>query len=79
MHGLRSHNEAFFHRDPKLLGLGRQLGQINFGAFGIFLADLGTVSPLPMFSINQPLFVQKTKLLYPNFFYLILGRKKFEI
>ena len=38
-HGLRMHNEAFFHRNPKRLGLGRQFGQINFGAFGVFLAD----------------------------------------
>ena len=39
-HGLRTPNEAFFHRNPKLLGLGRQFGQINFGAFGVFSADL---------------------------------------
>ena len=32
MHGLRMPNEAFFHWNPKLLGLGRQIGQINFGA-----------------------------------------------
>jgi hypothetical protein len=32
--------EAFFHRNPKLLGLGRQFGQINIGAFGVFSADL---------------------------------------
>ena len=38
-HGLRTPKEAFFHQNPKLLGLGRQLGQINFGAFGVFLAD----------------------------------------
>ena len=37
------------------------LGQISFGPFRVFLADLlapmhfGTVSPLSMFSINQPL------------------------
>ena len=29
--------DAFFHRNPKLLGLGRQFGQINFG---VFWADL---------------------------------------
>ena len=40
MHGLRMPNEAFFHQNPKLLDLGRQFGQINFGAFGVFLADL---------------------------------------
>ena len=39
-HALRTPNEAFFHRNPKLLGLGRQIGQINCGAFGMFLADL---------------------------------------
>ena len=39
-HGLRTPKEAFFHRNPKLLGLGRQLVQINFGAFGVFSADL---------------------------------------
>ena len=32
-HGLRTPNEAFFHRNPKL-------GQINLGAFGVFSADL---------------------------------------
>jgi hypothetical protein len=47
------------------------------GAFGVFMADwrfisthFGTVSPLSMFSINQPLFLQKTKPLYPNPKYL---------
>ena len=47
-HGLRTPDEAFFHRNPKLLGLGRQFGKINlflytvtnFGAFGVFSADL---------------------------------------
>jgi hypothetical protein len=63
-------NEALFHRNPKLLG--RQFGQIHFGTFGVFSTDLsalghfGTVSPLFMFSINQPLFLQKPKPLYPN-------------
>ena len=35
-HGLQTPNEAFFHRNPYLLGLGRQFGQINLGTFGIF-------------------------------------------
>ena len=39
-HGLRMPNEAFFHYNPELLGLGRQFGQINFGAFGVFSAEL---------------------------------------
>ena len=37
---LRTPNEAFFHQIPKLLGLGRKFGQINFGAFGVFSANL---------------------------------------
>ena len=66
-HGLWMPNEASFHRNPKLLGLGRQFGHINFGTFGLFSANLsatifGTVSPLRMFSINQPLFLQKLSL-----------------
>ena len=52
---------------------GRQIGQINFGAFGVFSAKLSSpilvlwsVRPLSMFSSNQPLFLQKTKPLYPH-------------
>jgi hypothetical protein len=59
MYGPTVDNEAFFHQNPKLLGLGRQFGQIIFGAFGVFSADLstfnthfGTVSSL---SIRFPL------------------------
>ena len=116
LHGLRTPNEAFFHWNPELLGLGTQIGQINSGAFGVFLAELsapillqwvpcpyfplynhyfykklslyirlgqaigplwgffgwttsthfGTGSSLSMFSIIQPLFLQKTKPLYPH-------------
>ena len=48
----------------KILNLGRQFGQLNFGAFVVFSANFintqfGTVIPLSMFSINQPLFLQK--------------------
>ena len=39
-HGPWTPNEALFHHNPKLLGLSRQFGQINFGAFGVFSADL---------------------------------------
>ena len=41
-HGLRTPNKACFHWNPELLGLGRQIGQKNFGAFGVFSADLST-------------------------------------
>ena len=33
-HGLHTLNEAFLHRNPELLGLGRKIGRINSGAFG---------------------------------------------
>ena len=39
----------------------------NCGIFGHFISShFGTVSPLSMFSIIQPLFLQRTKPLYPN-------------
>ena len=46
--------------------LGRKfLGHL--GIFGRFISNhFGTVSSLSMFSINQPLSLQKTKPLYPN-------------
>ena len=74
-HGLQTPNEAFFHPNSKLLGLGRQFGQINFGTFRVISADwtaliLVLSVPCPMFSINQPLFLQNTKLLYPHSKYL---------
>ena len=56
----------------ELLGLGKQIGQINFGAFGVISAEIsvstnfGTVSPLSKFSIIQPLYLQKTKFLHPH-------------
>jgi hypothetical protein len=74
-HGLQTPNEAFFHWNPKLLGLSRQIGQINFGVFSVFSAELlapilDTVSPFLMFSIIKPLFLQKTKPLYSHIKYL---------
>ena len=46
----------------------------NIGVFGVFSADLsapffGTVSPLSMFSNNQPLSLQKTKPLYHKYLF----------
>ena len=51
-HGLRTPNEAFFHWNPELLGLGRQIGQINSGAFGVISAKLSApilVQWVPLF------------------------------
>jgi hypothetical protein len=45
--GLQTPDEAFFHRNPTLFGLGRQIWRINFGAFGVFSANL-----------SEPIFVQ---------------------
>ena len=39
-HGLRTLDETFFHRNPNLFGLSRQIRQINFGTFGFFSANL---------------------------------------
>ena len=64
---LRTPNEAFYHWNLKLLGLSRQKGQINSGVhiWGILSQTIntrfGTGSPLSMFSIIQPLFLEKTK------------------
>ena len=54
-----------------LLSLGRQFGQINFEAFGVFFGQFisthfDTASPLSMLSINQPLFLQKLSLLFKS-------------
>ena len=62
--------KPFFIEIPNL-GFGRQFGQISFGAFGSILGrfistHFGAVIPLSMFSIIHPLFLQKTKTLYPN-------------
>ena len=59
--GLR---REFFFENPKLLGLGRQIGlKILGGILGIFgqfiSTHFGTDSLLSMFSINQPLFLKK--------------------
>ena len=74
-HGLRTPNEGLFQGYLKLLGLGKQIGPINFWGIWDILGrtistHFGTVSPLFMLSINQPLFLQKTKLLYSYTKYL---------
>jgi hypothetical protein len=67
--------KPFFSLKSRTFGL----GQTNWankltGIWGIFgqtiSTHFGTVSPLSMFSIIQPLFLQKTKPLYPHPKYL---------
>ena len=79
-HGLRIPNEASIHKNPKRLGWGRRIGQIDFGAFGILSAELQG----PMFFINQPLFLQKLSIyIHTQIFIwdwdLNLGRKEFKV
>ena len=74
-HGLRTPNEALLSSNSLTFGLGQTIWADKFWGicciFGRFIsAHFGAVSPLSMFSINQPLFLQKTKLLYPNPKYL---------
>ena len=68
-HGLRTPNEAFFLSKSQSFELGQSIWAVRFwgiwGISGRFIRNrFDTVSPLSMFSINQPLFLQKTKLLY---------------
>ena len=72
LHGLWTPNEAFFSSKSQSCGLGQTIWADKFwGIFEQFIStQFGTVSPLSMFSINQPLFLQKTKPLYPNPKYL---------
>ena len=70
-HGLWTANEAFFSLESRTFGLGQTNWADKFwGIWGIFgqtiSTHFGTVSPWSMFSIIQPLFLQKTKHLYPH-------------
>ena len=74
-HGLRPANEAFFSSKYQTIGLGQTIWADKFwsiwGIFGRFISPhFGTASPLSMFSINQPSFLQNTKPLYSNPKYL---------
>ena len=67
IHGLRTPNEAFFHWNPELLGLGRQIRQKILGYLGYFRPNVsGPILVQWVLSIIQPLFLQKTKPLYPH-------------
>ena len=67
MQALRTPNYAYFYWNPELLSLGRQIGHINSGAFGVFLAELwalGAMSPLFMLSITP---TKKPKYPHPKY------------
>ena len=82
VHGLRTPNEAFFHWNPELLGLSRQIRLINSGAFRVFLSKLSAPIlvqwvPCPCFPLFNHYFYNKLSLYthIPNI-YLRLGRKE---
>ena len=78
-HRLRTPNEAFFHWNPELLGLGRQIGQIHFGAFGVFSAELSVPIlvqwvPCPWFPLFNHYIYKKVSLyIHIQNIYLGLG------
>ena len=66
---------SLFSSKSQTFRLGKTIWAFKFwdiwGYFGWFINTyFGTVSPLSMFSNNQPLFLQKNKPLYPNPKYL---------
>ena len=67
--------KPFFLSKSQIFGLGQtNWADKLWGIWGIFCkfisTHFGTVSPLSMFFINQPLFLQKTKPLHPHPKYL---------
>ena len=71
-HELRTPNEVFFLSKSQIFGLGQTIWADKFwGIWGILGRFISThFGTLTMFSINQPLILQKTKPLYPNPKYL---------
>ena len=89
-HGLRMPNDAFFPLKSRTFGLGQTIWEDKlWGIWGIFgrtfSTHFGTASPLSMFPMFKPIFLQKTKLLYPQLqiniwdWDLNLGRKELGI
>ena len=91
---LANHRMTYTRQKSRTFGLGQTNWADKFwgiwGIFGLIISPwFGTVSPLSMFSIIQPLLLQKTKPLYPNSKYLygfgfgfefeFVGRKEFGI
>ena len=78
-HGLWTPNEAFFHWNYNFWWLSRQFGQIHFGAFGVFSADLSAPIlvlwvPCPCFPLINHYFYKKPSLyIFIQNIYLVLG------
>ena len=75
-HGLWTSNEAFFHWNLELLGLGRQIGHMNYGTFGVFSDKLSApiLVQCPCFPLFNHYFYKKIRIYIhiPNI-YLGLG------
>ena len=77
--GLRTPNEAFFHCNPELLGLGRLIGQISSGAFGVGIFGKNYEHPFWYSESLAHVFHYSTNIstkelsLYPKYIYLGLG------
>ena len=74
-HGLRTPNEAFFSLKSRTFGLGQTNWSDTFWGIWCILGrtistHFGTESPLSMFFIIQPLFLQINKPFYPHPKYL---------
>ena len=74
-HGLQTPNKAFFHRNPELLGLDRQNGQINSGAFGVFSACPCFLLFNLYFNKRNKIFISKSQIFIWNL-NLNFGRKE---
>ena len=66
-HGLRTPNQGIFHQNLKLFGLGQTFWADKFWVIcdilgGFTSTHFGTVKHLSMFSINQPLPLQKLRV-----------------
>ena len=77
IHGLQTPNEAFFYWNPELLSLGKQIGQIKSGAFGVLSAKLSAPIlvqwvPCPCFPLfNHDFYKKLTPCLSPLHFFSI--------
>ena len=68
--------KPFFHRNLKHWAWADKFGRYILGhlgyIFGQFInTHFGTVTPLSMFSIDQPFFLKKTNPLYPHTKYFL--------
>ena len=69
--GAQTTDGSLFSSKSQTFGLGKTIWADRFWCIWVIFGHFGAVSPLPLFSINQILFLRKTKPLYPNTKYLL--------